>query len=415
MKQHLSPTALEILAREISTDDDFWKSRESLTRIREYARMCLVGPWALLGGVMLRAIADIPPSVTIPAIVGGQASLNLFVGFVGRSGHGKGTSDAAARRCWPTTVSELPIGTGEGLAATFYRDPNDQEAAANTPESVIFTASEVDTLNVLGGRSGATLYPELRKLAMGETLGAQNASKEHRRVVQPHTYRACLSVGIQPERAGTLIDDAGGGTPQRFVWLPVIDPDAPDIPPADVAPLEPADCCWPAGTIHVPRHIWTEVRSHRRRVLRGDSTVNPLDGHRYLTRIKVSAALAVIDKRKNIDDDDWRLAGYVMDVSDSTRDAITAAIERERKRAVADTARTNALRVILTSDAEVRHVADKVLGRLGPEPVPASELRRAVTPRLREHFEPAVELLVEASEIQVADLPNGRHIRRTPG
>ncbi|OBK01710.1 hypothetical protein A5637_18610 [Mycolicibacterium fortuitum] len=390
---------------------EFWEQRESLRRIRDFSRMCMVGPWALLGGVMIRAIADVSPHVTIPAMVGGEASLNLFVGFVGRSGNGKGTSDSASRRYWPSTVGELPIGTGEGLAATFYRDPNNPDEAANAPEQAIFTASEVDTLNILGGRSGATLYPELRKLAMGETLGAQNASKDHRRIVPAHTYRACLSVGVQPERAGTLIGDTAGGTTQRFVWLPVIDPEAPDIPPTDVQPLKPAGSPWSAGPIDLPRVVWHEVRAHRKRVLRGDPDVDPLDGHRNLTRVKVAAALALIEGNDTVTEEDWHIAGDVMDMSDSTRQSVIAAIEREWHSEVASAARSNALRAALTGDEAIRLVADKILDRLASGSAAWSALRSGIAVSQREHFEAAIDLLQVAGHIEVADTSRGKAVR----
>ena len=47
------------------------------------------------------------------------------------------------------------------------------------------------------------------------------------------SYRACLTVGVQPLRSHTLLGASDGGLPQRFVWLPTSDPDAPDEPPAD--------------------------------------------------------------------------------------------------------------------------------------------------------------------------------------
>lgn len=414
MKSHMSATALEVLASQPpATDDDFWSSRESLSTIRDYARQSFVGPWALLGGVMLRSIADVPPSVAIPAIIGGRASLNLFVGFVGRSGHGKGASDAAARDYWPSAIVELPVGTGEGLAATFYRDVGDPDAAANVPEAAIFSAGEVDTLNVLGGRSGATLFPELRKLAMGEMLGAQNASKDHRRIVPAHTYRACLSVGIQPERAGLLIGDAHGGTPQRFIWLPVTDPAKPNITPTDVAPFT-ADGVRLSGELPLPPVVFREVRAHRDRVLREDPTVDPLDGHRNLTRIKVAAALMLIDGRSEVTEDDWRLSEYVMAKSDDTRKGIETALEKERRRGAADAAQTSALRVMLTGDAAVRLVAEKILARLVDGHMSRSDLRRSIAHRAREHFDDALDQLELAGQVDVTTTEQATYVRLRP-
>ncbi len=80
--------------------------------------------------------------------------------------------------------------------------------------------------------------PELRKLWMGEQLGFNNASKATRSILAAHSYRASLIVGVQPIKAGPLLDDADGGTPQRFMFLPVGDPDAPEIAPGRTAALD---------------------------------------------------------------------------------------------------------------------------------------------------------------------------------
>lgn len=371
--------------------------------------MRMVGPWALLGAVMLRAIADAPPWVRIPAIVGSEASLNLFVGFVGPSGHGKGASDAVAREYWPSTVPELPIGTGEGLAATFFRDPSAE--GADAVEGAIFTAAEVDTLSVLGGRSGATLFPELRKLVMGEMLGAQNAGRFTRRVVPAHTYRACLSVGVQPERAGVLLADVAGGTPQRLVWLPVGDPGAPEVAPTDIAPLRPPAPLWENG-LSLPREVWDHTRENRRRVLRGDPTIDPFDGHRNLTRIKAAAALAIIDGRLNVDLEDWRLAEVVMTVSDRTRQAIADAVEAQRAKLTAARAETVSLQSLLTADADVRNVARRILAKLtedGRGDRPFSHVHRWITPRLRYAIPDALAELERAKQVYV--VRDGTHRR----
>src|SRR5690606_28686197 len=66
--------------------------------------------------------------------------------------------------------------------------------------------------------------------------------------------------------------------------------------------------------------------------------VDPLDGHRMLTRLKVGAALAILDGREFVTDEDWQLAGTVVRVSDRTRAAVQrATLERAR-----DTARARA-------------------------------------------------------------------------
>src|SRR5690606_38473588 len=73
-------------------------------------------------------------------------------------------------------------------------------------------------------QSGSTLLATLREVYSGSDLGAQYATADKRRPVRAHCYRAALVAGIQPARSGVLLDDAAGGTPQRWLWLPTTDP-----------------------------------------------------------------------------------------------------------------------------------------------------------------------------------------------
>jgi hypothetical protein len=73
--------------------DDFWEAREVLRHIRDFARARRVGPWALLGCVLVRVVAATITKIVIPTLTGGQVSLNLYAGIVAFTGGGKGTAD----------------------------------------------------------------------------------------------------------------------------------------------------------------------------------------------------------------------------------------------------------------------------------------------------------------------------------
>ena len=69
-----------------------------------------------------------------------------------------------------------------------------------------------------------------------------------------------MIVGVQPLRAAPIFEDADAGTPQRFVWFPVSDPDRPKERPEEPPPLDlPA---WPGlfadnddeGVVHFDRN-----------------------------------------------------------------------------------------------------------------------------------------------------------------
>lgn len=174
----------------------------------------------MLGAVLARSVATIPPHVVLPRTVGSFASVNLFVALVARSGFGKNTSEAAAADfvVSDTDVLVATPGSGEGIPKQYaYKEKTKQ---INLRNAVMFTVGEVDTFAALAGRSGSTLMPELRKAWMGERLGFGYANAEKAVAIMEHRYRMTMIVGVQPGRARALLDDKDGGTPQRFIWLP---------------------------------------------------------------------------------------------------------------------------------------------------------------------------------------------------
>ena len=222
--------------------ENFWSARKSLQQIQAFARARRVGPWALFGSVIVRLVANIPPNVVIPAIIGGPASLNLFIGIVSTSGGGKGSAEAAAvDAIMVPEVTTMGPGSGEGIAHLFVHRTRQGDIETHATQ-VILSAAEVETMAALKGRQASTLFPELRKAWTGEPLGFAYVDPTKRLTVGRHKYRLCLLVGIQPEKAGVIFEDADAGTPQRFLWLPANDPDAPDH-----APIQPM-------AIKDPRH-----------------------------------------------------------------------------------------------------------------------------------------------------------------
>ena len=405
--------------------DTFWSARPVLRHVLALARARGVGPWAVLGTVMARGICTIPPTVALPGIVGGRMSLNLFVAAVGPSGGGKGAADAAAMAGIQFTgpaVGLVPLGSGEGIARTF-RPSGLAVGQPNSIDTAIFTAPEIDTLAAIAARQGSTLSAELRKVYSGEALGFGNAGKDTRNIVAAGSYRASLILGVQPLRSQPLIGAADGGLPQRFIWMPTSDPDAPDEPPPDPGVRKIETPAWNrpnAGHLHVvtdgqdlavPDVARQAIRAHRLAVLREDPTVDPLDGHALLTRLKVAAALMTLDGRAIVDPTDWTLAGYVMDISTYTRERC--------KRALIDQSRThNTARALATADRDeiiserklqrckdgiVRALARVAAGQC----VPHNQLRRSLKSDVRDYFDSAAADLIAEGHISAARTAKG--------
>lgn len=413
------PTVTILDTPDDTTLNDFWTSREILTHLHTYARARCVAPWATLGNALARVIGTTSPAIALPPIVGGYASLNLFVGIVGRSGSGKGAAEAVAKEA--IDVGELAVrntGSGEGAVHAYMKRTKDGLEQHTT--AVLFSIPEIDSLGAVGARQGATIMSLLRSGWSGEQLGFQYADPAKNLLVPAHKYRMCLVAGIQPGRAGTLLDDEDGGTPQRFLWLPAIDPDAPEILPSAPKPMtlhqrEPVvvgasgvlgmEVCATARQIIV---------TERRKAVRGEG--DALDGHALLTRLKVAAGLALMDKRRDVNDEDWQLSGVISGMSDATRSRVIAHRQDEIRKQATGRALAEADRQVIVTETvaekAVARVARGILRRLDDGEMAYADARKRVAQRDRDFFEDAVEHLVKAGQIAIEELPHGARISR---
>ncbi len=321
--------------------DEFFSATEQLALIHKWARARYAAPWAVLGAVLLRVAASTGPHVQLPGVIGGRASLNLGAMFVAPSGGGKGVSDKVARLAWPAAIIERPVGSGEGISALFT--PPKKEGVEPITRAIL-SVPEVDTLTGLAARQGNILLAQLKGALMGELIGQSNASEATTRVVQPHTYRCCLSIGAQPGHAQVIFNDATGGSPQRFLWFPTTDPDMPATAIADPEPLNTRLPAWSLMSDDVVeiQYATDEIRATiiEAHLARQRGQGDALDGHALLTRCKVAAAVAILHHRMVVSEQDWELSGVVMTKSDQTRawmieQAKVAARARVRERAIA--------------------------------------------------------------------------------
>lgn len=422
--QALAADPAETLARLDQKVDDaeFWAARPLLSDLRTFAQARRVSPWAMFGAVAARAVAAVPPRVVLPTLIGSQASLNLFVALVGRSGSGKGAAEQAANDFIDTDppVESATVGSGEGISKLFAYKVRGEQVDLRT--AVLFTVPEIDNLTALGNRQGATLIPELRKAWSGERLGFAYADQSKTIKIERHRYRLNLVLGVQPERAGPLMEDSDGGTPQRFMWFPAHDPDAPDLPPA-----EPPQCAMPAWPldppdvdnlslalpvrpgdlveIGVPDDAIRYIDCVRLSRLRGSGEGVELEGHAALARLKVAAALMILDGRLDkIDDEDWRLAGIVCEVSQQTRREIERALgeraaKENVKRGRAEGRRAVAAAEAVEDDKIKRAVTTARNALRKDETLTEGVLKNKLRSDLRDYFEPAMERLLATGEV----------------
>lgn len=433
---------------ELLTDAEleaFWSARPELERLRTFARARCVGPWSTLGAVLARVIATIPPEVVLPPTIGSEASLNLFVALVARSGFGKNTSEAAAEDfvASETFVFVATPGSGEGILKqyAYVRKPKNQEPQQiNLRNAVMFTVGEVDTFAALAGRGGSTLMPELRKAWMGERLGFGWANAEKAVVVMGHRYRMTMVVGVQPGRGGALLQDADGGTPQRFIWLPTTDPDAPEEPPDEPEPL--CLSAWPRpgdeqnatadddgpklkfgprdeyklempadkSAFHVlglPPSVVEAVRREQKAKLRGEVPENQaLDAHATLARLKVAVGLMWMNGRTDkVTEEDWDLAGVVMSVSNTARAEVQKALktktvavshERGRQEAEREEAKEDYKR-----DKAIARITERIREKLRVKNGQAKARLKRQFGRDKEYFDEALARLVAVGDVEL--------------
>ena len=409
-------------------DRDFWTARPELERIHIYAQAQMASPWAVLAGVLARITCQVPPAVVLPAIIHDEASLNLTLALVGRSGDGKGGSVAVARRAVDIGTPAFQIhtlGSGQGIAHGYGHWENGKDGepgrVVQHATSVMFNVEEVDHLAAHNNQNGSTALAELRRFCMGEKLGHLYVDRTKRIEIPDHHYRGAIVVGVQPARAGIILNDADGGTPQRFTWWPTIDHHPPDIEPERPEPLRwelPRDLpdvnpLTGLRPIPVCSALQDAVREARRARNRGEG--DPLDGHALLTRERWAAALGLLSGHWGITDEDAELAGRAMAVSDATRAGVVVVLEAAKRAVNVARGHADADREEVIEDRQDQRVARRLLEHLRRERdwITASDLRRGLTSRDRPALESAIEKLIAAGQAE-SELIEAGHKQR-PG
>ncbi|WP_329340700.1 hypothetical protein OG252_33160 [Streptomyces sp. NBC_01352] len=340
--------------------EEFYARREELRHIRQAGHSRNRSGDVAFLATLTRLSSLVSHHIRADTGVAGYASLNLFAGIIGPSGIGKSTGVDVADLLLPAPGGldfrdNLPIGSGEGIAEIFMDTVEEEtgetrkgRGGTETPVTVrvrrqvrhnaFFYIDEGASLTrLMKERSGSTLGETLRSAAVGQTLGQTNASKDTSRYIPKGSYSMGLLVGFQPETVAPLFEEIAEGTPQRFLWLQVIDPSIPDEQPP-----------WPGELVkwraaidaEVPTLITFDdaIKAELRRVdlakARGEMSVadiNPLDAHAPLMLAKVASLLAILTGRLHVTTDDWQLAEMVWQASCATRDAALRKIEQERR------------------------------------------------------------------------------------
>lgn len=354
---------------------DFWGERPELARIRRAAHCRARSADAVLGVVLARIATLTPPSITLPAVVASEATFDLAVALIGHSGTGKSSGAKVGGELVPIdddAVAVLPLGSGEGIIEAYFTledeigdDGKTRRKKRQTRRAVLAMLDEGQALAEMGGRRGSTLLPTIRSAWTGDRLGQANASEETKRHIAPGSYRFALIAGFQTELAATLMDDAAGGTPQRFAFFAAEDPTIPDDAPDWPGPIRWSPPVHQAGPLDLDPTVAAEIRGRALARSRGEVIVDPLDAHRDLGRLKVSGLLALLAGRTNIDADDWRLAGDIYDASDRVRTGIVNAARWRAQQAEQGSIRTHVRRAAAIDDDVATRSLDAMARAIG--------------------------------------------------
>lgn len=398
----------------INDESEFWSATEQLKLIYQWARASYVAPWALLVAVLPRVIATTGPHVMLPGPPA-PASLNMGVTLVGRSGAGKGVTDKLSRVVWPADIHEEGLGSGQGIAELFKEQKNPEDRI----DRALITVSEIDHLTALNAGQGNNTRAALKAALTGDRLGSKGASAATTRAVPADSYRLCLSISAQFGHCGVLLDDVSGGTPQRQIWMLVTDPDMPkELGPTPDRVLDTNLPSWAgAGGQVLIQYGPPQIREYINAGLwdSGRGAVEAIDGHRTLTRLKVAAALAIMDHRSVVSAIDWELSEVIMAKSDATRDSVLEYDRRAAQAKVRERAMSRATFDEMIDDRHEKTVRSRILRLLTTGPKSRSELRRAMGKQhYREAFDAVLPHLEKISQIIVTQGDKAPHYALNP-
>ena len=164
-------------------------------------------------------------------------------------------------------------------------------------------------------------------------------------------------------------------------------------------------------TVDVDPAIAAEIYARNVNATRGLAVADPLDSHRDLIRLKTATLLAYLDRRLDVNPDDWQLAGQIMRASCAVR-AWVAELARSHAQAVEmaghKKAATREVVVAQTVETKALAAAARAVARRvwrDTQPVAERDLRHAIKGSDRHHA--SVEDAIAEAERLKWITPNG--------
>lgn len=405
----------------LNLPDEFWESRDWLAHIRQAAHSRMTSADAVLGALITRFAAVIPPTYLIPPIVMTASTFDHLSILVGESSSGKSGAIGIARELFAgpprkDIVWDIPVPSGEGLIQAFFEfveetvDGKKTRVNKKTKTAVHFSVDEAMSLIEAGGRQGATIGSVLCTAWSGGNPGQSNATAErNRQGMNPHTYRMSGLAGIQTSLAHNLLSDTWvrQGLSGRLVFFAAEDPSIPDplnLPPWPGDLDLPIPATLPQHPVEYADEIVSEVRWEHHRKQTGQVQEAPIDGHLRLVRLKLSGIMALLEGKDHVEYADWELAGMIINSHLAIRNRILAVqkyIQRDEghKRAEA-AAHFEDTRDSLKERRAIARLSDSIVAKVPEEGIARGALRKLTTSGgTRHRFDAALEQALERGQV----------------
>jgi hypothetical protein len=325
----------------------------------------------------------VPYSVCYQSLIGAQA-LNSLVGISGPTGAGKTISQRLLEEHFVFPDNDpsrpyvksweglIPPGSGESMPDKYVDfDPlTEEEESGEIPakdrlsntlvwhhpnHAAVFFFDEVGMLASRSSRQGSTLVDYMKEGWSGSEFGRTLASGKG--VILPReSYRFACVINTQPKRAGILFSEeaVAGGLQGRFLWFDVTAEINRDmisrepvekfsIPAIDWTGVDCIQALDVMDNAHIQHH-WDAL----------DGLISETESHILLTQAKVAVALAVLDGRAELNQEDWDLSQLVIDHTVKTRTVIEEALVEENRLAVLRDGKRAAVKVALSEKEKHR-------------------------------------------------------------
>lgn len=353
--------------------DELWSASPQLKHIAQAADNIACSRSALLAATLMRILVQVDPSVQLAGSedgsVGSRASLNLGTVLIGASGQGKSVISDKSLELVPGSrrFARSKMATGQGLIQAYLRwnETAQRNELIDEPQA-LFWFDEIDVLAATSADSTSTLLGEIRTMMTGGHTGTQTATASRQRDLPARSYNLQLIINAQPSRTGVLLSDRDGGTPQRFLWTPVLDPQRV-VPPSE-RPAWPGPLNWNDAfllgfelgdpVVDIPQWLKTELLDYdyRMRLEGMEGGALSRNSHKNLLRLKVAVGIAFLHESPVVTDEHVRIADFV--VQDSYR------IQNECERIVAKAEFGAKLAKVRSDHHVIDVVGDEKLGRL---------------------------------------------------